>query len=215
MTATWGPFEPARVEDAAAISELAMAVIEERPGNGELDEAKLREVLKRPSERGVVVRDAAGLVAVCLLDLEATDPRFRNGPKDANLDLLAVRPDAQRRGLGRALVQWALDEARAAGRETMTLQAMAHRAGPLEFYERIGFEAVAVLKDAFIVARCPMWCCQVFGDGFNFTRAIPPPRVPLPRSDTPPMIRPWPTERRALRVFGWSTRPRRAARAWS
>ena len=56
---------------------------------------------------------------------------------DAELDDLFVEPDAMRRGIGRALVEDAADQARHAGRSCLLV--VAHQR-TLSFYERAGFE---------------------------------------------------------------------------
>lgn len=61
---------------------------------------------------------------------------------EAEILTLAVRPSARRRGLGRALVEAAAAEVRAAGAESLFLEVAADNDPALVLYERCGFEQV-------------------------------------------------------------------------
>ncbi len=58
---------------------------------------------------------------------------------DAEVSKMYVHPDSARRGVGRALVEWAVAAARERGLDALTLEASLNAAG---FYERVGFEPV-------------------------------------------------------------------------
>lgn len=58
----------------------------------------------------------------------------------AHLEQVAVRPEAGRRGLGRALVEAALAEAAARGHDRLTLRTYAEVPWNAPFYRRLGFE---------------------------------------------------------------------------
>src|SRR3954447_9412675 len=68
------------------------------------------------------------------------------GGDDAELDDLFVEPDAMRRGIGRALVEDAAEQARRAGRSRLLV--VAHQR-TLGFYERAGFEKTDVADTRF------------------------------------------------------------------
>ena len=57
----------------------------------------------------------------------------------ANLDLLAVKPDFRRRGVGRQLVAWLEKVALTAGVFNVFVQVRAGNAGALRFYQSLGY----------------------------------------------------------------------------
>jgi ribosomal protein S18 acetylase RimI-like enzyme len=75
--------------------------------------------------------------------------RTRHGPSDgpvdaAYLSLLAVRPDLQARGVGRALLVAAVEAADAAGHPAVVLHALADNLPALRLYEAAGFRPTGV-----------------------------------------------------------------------
>ena len=67
-------------------------------------------------------------------------------PDEAWVQNVAVRRDAQRRGIGTTLVTWLLDEARAWGARSVLLEVAVDNAPAQRLYARYGFEPVAVRK---------------------------------------------------------------------
>ena len=65
---------------------------------------------------------------------------------------VAVRPDTQRRGIGRRLVERALEVCTAEGAHTVTVATAAADLGNLRFYQRCGFRVASVERDAFTEA---------------------------------------------------------------
>lgn len=63
------------------------------------------------------------------------------------LQFLAILPDAQRRGLGRAFLEWFEQEARNAEERNLWVAASEINRDAIRFYERHGFEAAAHLAD--------------------------------------------------------------------
>lgn len=64
------------------------------------------------------------------------------GPGEAQLLNLSVVPDSRRRGLGGALLQRFIDDARRAGAEQMFLEVRISNAPAIALYEATGFEPV-------------------------------------------------------------------------
>ena len=67
------------------------------------------------------------------------------GP-EAEVLTLAVAPEARRQGVGRGLVDTALEAAAARGAEAMFLEVAADNTAALALYERAGFERVGVRR---------------------------------------------------------------------
>ena len=65
---------------------------------------------------------------------------------------MAVVPDRQRTGVGRALVTAALAQCTAAGWSEMLVATAAADIGNLRFYQRVGFRLLSVERDAFTAA---------------------------------------------------------------
>jgi ribosomal protein S18 acetylase RimI-like enzyme len=87
-----------------------------------------------------VVEEDAEVAAVFVLVWD--DPRFwgERPPDAAYLHKLAVRRRFAHRGLGVAIVRWAEDQARAAGRPYLRLDCLRDNPWIRSFYEGLGFE---------------------------------------------------------------------------
>ena len=66
---------------------------------------------------------------------------------------VAVRPDRQGRGIGRRLVAQALDVCRHEGATTVEVATAVADIGNVRFYQRCGFRASSIERDAFTIAR--------------------------------------------------------------
>jgi ribosomal protein S18 acetylase RimI-like enzyme len=64
---------------------------------------------------------------------------------------IAVDPACQRRGIGRALLDAAVAEARARGVRRLTLRVLAHNEGAVRLYEQAGFVVEGVLRNEFFL----------------------------------------------------------------
>ena len=99
------------------------------------DDAMVRGLLAAPGSTVLVVdagpAEGAGLLACCHVQ-ERPDGTCYVG-------MLAVRPDAQARGLGRAMLEAAEARARAAGAQRLEMTVIAQRAELIAWYERLGF----------------------------------------------------------------------------
>jgi predicted N-acetyltransferase YhbS len=71
---------------------------------------------------------------------------------ELELKNMAVRETDQRSGVGRALVQAAVDACRAEGATRLLVATGAADVGNLRFYQRCGFRLLAVERDAFTPA---------------------------------------------------------------
>ncbi len=64
---------------------------------------------------------------------------------------LAVSPAHRRRGVGRALMEAAIREARATGARRLNLRVLSHNAEARALYARCGFEVEGVLRELFLL----------------------------------------------------------------
>ncbi|HTO71993.1 MAG TPA: ribosomal protein S18-alanine N-acetyltransferase [Myxococcota bacterium] len=117
----------ARADDAAAIARLAADALPEA-----WTAAAYRAALARPTGVALVAEEGARLVGFALA-LRADD--------EAELHSIAVETRLRRRGLGRALLDAALDTLRAAGARNVSLEVRSGNAAALALYAACGFRA--------------------------------------------------------------------------
>jgi N-acetylglutamate synthase-like GNAT family acetyltransferase len=92
------------------------------------------------------------------------------------LKSIAVLPDWQGRGVGRRLVECALGISRDDGMRTITVRTAVADLENLRFYQRCGFRATSIERDAF--TRAKGYPPQLFAngipvrDGITFTLAL-------------------------------------------
>jgi ribosomal protein S18 acetylase RimI-like enzyme len=126
-------FEPARSSDAAAISAMSRRLIEAGLHPSWPAERVLRHV--RHAESVVLTARAGGeLLGFAIMQY---------GDDSAHLNLLAVEPGSQRRGIGRGLLDWLEATARVAGTFTIRLEFRATNERARAFYEALGYREVA------------------------------------------------------------------------
>ena len=80
---------------------------------------------------------AVGYASVTRSDRPETP--FNHAARGLAIDQIGVRPDAQRQGVGRALVRHVVIEARAAGITEVTLRAWVENTGAQQAFLRVGF----------------------------------------------------------------------------
>jgi ribosomal protein S18 acetylase RimI-like enzyme len=79
--------------------------------------------------------DVVGSFALLVMDNLA-----HLGRPSAVVEDVAVDPQFQRRGVGRQMIEFAMEQAKAAGCYKLTLSAATHRREAHEFYESLGFD---------------------------------------------------------------------------
>jgi ribosomal-protein-alanine N-acetyltransferase len=120
---------PARLAEARRMAEMSRDLIEQG--------LRWRYT---PDHMAALIREAeTSAVVACDGPRVAGFAVMHFGDDRAHLLLLCVQPDRQRRGIGRQLVHWLLDSARAAGTPTIDLELRADNPGARTFYEQLGF----------------------------------------------------------------------------
>jgi ribosomal protein S18 acetylase RimI-like enzyme len=111
-------------------------------GDGEVAEAYWRafEQVEASSGNRIIVAEADGQV-VGTLQLTLIPGLSRQGMLRAQIESVRVAASQRGQGLGHALIDWAIAQARAAGCGLVQLTSDKQRAGAIRFYESLGFTA--------------------------------------------------------------------------
>lgn len=121
-----------RPEDLAA---FLAEVHDEAAVAGEIDGDECRHAL--------AVADDGALLGYCKLR-HPSKLREHSGARDPlELGQLYCAADATGRGVGAALMEWALDEAQAGGHDAILLSVYSENHGAQRFYQRYGFAKIA------------------------------------------------------------------------
>ncbi|MCK9541672.1 MAG: GNAT family N-acetyltransferase [Novosphingobium sp.] len=115
---------------------------------GTFSEDAIRAELADPHRLYRLAESADGtshgtLAGYCKLGLVSGWPDHAHGQRPIELKQLYTAPDMIGQGIGAALMQWALDEARARGADEMQLSVWSGNLGAQKFYARYGFAKVA------------------------------------------------------------------------
>lgn len=137
---------PAAPDEVSACVDLWVAAVAARDGVPESDAVRARAASKFavPRVALVVAAGAAGTIDGFALVTTPGTGRSTDPDDAAYLSLLAVRPDVQARGVGRALLAASVDAATAAGHPAVVLHALAGNERALRLYEAGGFRADGV-----------------------------------------------------------------------
>lgn len=108
----------------------------------------------RPSDYERLADDPAGMVLVAVVESEGCSKllgfaAFRRLGREAELWNIAVRPDQQRHGVGKALLVDGCRRLLEAGAERVFLEVRAANTGALEFYRLAGFNLQGRRKDYY------------------------------------------------------------------
>ena len=129
---------PARLGDLDAIEAL-----ENRAFSGDrLSRRSLRRYIGAPSALMLCAFSDGAFAGYALIGL-------RKGSTAASVYSIAVDPDMNGRGLGRALMIAAEQGAAARGRTALTLEVRADNSGAVGLYERLGYERFDVIADYY------------------------------------------------------------------
>jgi predicted N-acetyltransferase YhbS len=111
----------------------------------------------------LVARDEAGTVVGHLQVVHA-------GPDTVEIASMAVEAESRKQGVGRRLVERALAVSREAGARRISVATATADIGNLRFYQRCGFRATAIERDAFTPRNG--YACDLAVDGIPVRDAI-------------------------------------------
>jgi GNAT superfamily N-acetyltransferase len=94
-----------------------------------------------PAQLLVVMTEPGDSAVVATLQLTVIPGLARRGSLRSQIEAVRVREDLRGRGLGQALMTWAIDEARRRGCTLVQLTSDKRREDALRFYDRLGFTA--------------------------------------------------------------------------
>lgn len=123
-------------------------------------ETAFRSVMRREDGRVIVAQRGGSVVGYAVVWFAADE---------GELGDLAVAPDHRRRGVGRALLEEALEEARVRGADHLFLQVRESNEAALRLYDSAGFRKVGRRRGYY---RSPS------EDALVLQRAVPPAAAP-------------------------------------
>jgi GNAT superfamily N-acetyltransferase len=137
---------PVRIEDAASLRQLYCELAEGRadalPAGMDLTGEILTAIVSQPDRRLLVAEVEGGQLAGTVDVLMVTNLTHTGRPW-AVVENVVVAHVHRRRGVGRALMQEAMGQARRVGCYKVQLTSGKHRTEAHAFYRSLGFEAVA------------------------------------------------------------------------
>lgn len=148
---------PASVDDIPALVSLSRASFIAAFGHlyasedlrsfldNERSPAKLRAAVEDADTGVMLAEDSGGLIGYCTMYFNASFPE-RPAPQPERVAILSqlyCAPHATGHGVGAALIEWAIGEARMQEREAIQLSVYSENYGAQRFYQRYGFAKVA------------------------------------------------------------------------
>ena len=99
--------------------------------------------LSNPDRLYCLAESEGQLAAYCKLGLTGSFPEHARGQRTIELKQIYTQSDLTGQGIGAALMDWALTEARARGADEIQLSVFSGNEGAQRFYARYGFVKVA------------------------------------------------------------------------
>ena len=131
---------PATRADAAALSDFEQLVFANEPNR--ISPRQWRYLVARGDDSTMIAEAGNVLLGVLVLS-------FRTGGRGLRLHSLGVHPDARRRGVARALLDYALSFAVARGFELVRLEVRLENRAAIALYRNAGFASVARLASYY------------------------------------------------------------------
>lgn len=135
---------PARPDEYAQLGELTVAAYRTLPGRDQPGsrgyEPYLRDVAGRAERSLVLVAELDGAPVGTVTYVPGPGPDAEtDDPDAAEIRMLAVAPEARRRGVGEALVRACIERARVDSRRRIVLHTRHEMAAAVRLYGRVGF----------------------------------------------------------------------------
>ena len=146
---------PATTADIPALSALATASFIAKFGElyspqdlhsfleESLSEPAVAADLANPDRIYRLAERGGALVGYCKIALTCGFPEHARGGKVMELKQLYTAPDATGGGIGKALMDWAMDQFSTRGADEVQISVYAYNDGAHRFYRRYGFDKVA------------------------------------------------------------------------
>ena len=106
-------------------------------------ESAVSAEIANPKRRYRLAEQDGKLLGYCKLGLECGFPQHRRGRRVLELKQLYTDPAATGKGIGAALMDWAMAEMAELGADEVQLSVWSGNRGAQRFYKRYGFEKVA------------------------------------------------------------------------
>lgn len=106
-------------------------------------ESAVAAELANPERLYCLAEEDGALVGYCKLGLACRWPQYARGARTIEIKQLYTAPGLSGRGIGAALMDWALAEARAREADEIQLSVWSGNFGAQKFYARYGFAKVA------------------------------------------------------------------------
>ncbi len=132
MVATCIFVEFATGEDAIEIGELSRRYIEYNL-SWKYRPSRIRDLIRDKSKNVVVAREGHSLAGFGIMTYQQNS---------ANLDLLAIKRQYRRRGVGRQVVRWLEKVALTAGISNVFVQVRKTNRGAVRFYKKLGYHVI-------------------------------------------------------------------------
>jgi GNAT superfamily N-acetyltransferase len=109
-------------------------------GDREAYEAAFAAIDRDPAQRLLVAVEPDGVV-VATMQLTVIPGLARRGASRLQIEAVRVAASQRNRGIGAAMIRWAIEDARLSGVPLVQLTSDAARVDAHRFYERLGFDA--------------------------------------------------------------------------
>ena len=130
----------ARPEDLDAVGEVTVAAYADFTGAEDDYVDRLRDAASRDREAELWLAELDGtVVGTVTITLEGSPWREIGEPGEGEFRMLAVSPEARRRGVGEALTRLVFDRFRELGAHAIVLSSLAEMTAAHRVYERLGF----------------------------------------------------------------------------
>lgn len=99
--------------------------------------------LANPERRYCLAEQDGGLIGYAKLGLACPHPTHARGRRAIEIKQFYTAPEMAGKGIGAALMDWALGQARSEGADEIQLSVWSENFGAQKFYARYGFEKIA------------------------------------------------------------------------